>query len=160
MDWTPTANPKKLISKMSVIRKIYIKRPHQELPAKDLSGQDVDSNSFFLQQKMYNSSSSLTEPWQGCKTRHTEDSPAASALSPTDLQDRSERHLFRGSIFMTRACFAILSIFANKPIAKWTTSSLTELLARFGYIGLPQETPKERNFLSRFFLYMRYVQKY
>lgn len=24
--------------------------------------------------------SSLTEPWQGCKRQHTEDSPAASAL--------------------------------------------------------------------------------
>lgn len=55
-------------------------------------------------------------------------------------------------------CFsAVLSIFVNKPLR--TTSSLTELLARFGYVWLSQETPKERN--RQFFLkYVRYVQKY
>lgn len=61
------------------------------------------------------------------------------------------------TVFMAQCSDAILSIFVNKPIAKWTTSSLTELFARFGYIWLSQETPKERN---RRFLYMRNVQKY
>lgn len=61
------------------------------------------------------------------------------------------------TVFMARCSGAILSIFVNKPIAKWTTSSLTELFARFGYIWLSQETPKERN---RRFLYMQNVQKY
>lgn len=43
----------------------------------------------------------------------------------------------------------MLSIIASNnvkvPLAKIGAASLTELFARFGYIGLPQETPRTRD---------------